>query len=412
MPIHFPRSICWGICIAFAFVTSAARAADPAPASSPIPGLAVSASDAGFTEDGLQKIRTALTASVNNKEFAGINVILYRHGHVGMAESFGFADPDAKKPLTQDTIMRIFSLTKPMTATAAMILYDDGKFQLDDPVSKFIPGFADMKVKDPNGGAPVPLVRPVTVRNLLQHTSGIPGTGSVFRGSLQAMEKQVVTLTLDTQPGDAWVYADSLDVVARLVEIWSGKTYDQFLHERLFGPLGMIDTGYSVPQDKLPRVSAAFHFMNGTLTRDRADNPARMPTYFSGSSDLLSTSIDYLRFARMLLNGGELDGKRILKKETVDMMMTSSVPMTAIPRSGPNGRRGYGYGIGGAVLVDPQAAGTLSPTGEFNWGGASGVFYWVDRKNDVTGVWFVQRQPWDQKPSAAFRNMVYQAMAK
>jgi len=411
---------------------SALGQAQPAPAQPPSPQALSASSEtipaamvpppnpaaAGFTNDGLQRIRDTLKASVDKQEFAGINVIIFRHGNVAMQESFGYMDMEAKTPLQMDGIFRIFSLTKPISATAAMICYDEGKFKLDEPVAKYLPAFANVKVlasaRDINGPV-VDLQMPMTIRNLLTHTSGLANDtaysqGRVLSGTLAQMVDKIVQVPLMHQPSAEWRYSDGLDVIARLVEIWSGQTYDQFLRERIFTPLGMKDTGYSVPQDKLARVSKTYHLINGVTVVDRPDNPARQVTYFGGSSGLFSTAPDYLRFARMLLNGGELDGRRILKSGTVDMMMTSLVDPAIIPPGGPNGRLGYGYGIGGAVLLDPEKAGTLSPPGEFNWGGASSVFYWVDRKNDLTGVFFVQRQPWDAHPSMQFRNLTYQAM--
>lgn len=374
------------------------------------------AAPAGFSADGLQRIREYVQGTIDKKEFAGVNILIYRHGQIAMRESFGYQDMEAKQPLKEDTIFRLFSLTKLITATAAMICYDDGKFQLDDPVAKYIPGFANVKVLvSENGDATnvVDMKPALTVRHLLTHTSGLSGARGVFSGTLADMADKVVKVPLARQPGSAWRYSEALDVVARLVEIWSGKTYDAFLQERIFGPLDMKDTGYSVPEEKLARVSKPYRLVNDALVADNPGNPTRKPTYLAGSSDLLSTAGDYSRFGRMLLNGGELDGKRVLKQATVAMMMTPQVPESIIPAGGPNGRRGYGFGLGGAVLLHPDKSFVpLASEGEYNWGGASGVYCWVDRKNDLVGVWFVQRQPWAAGPSDQFKTLVYQAMGK
>jgi CubicO group peptidase (beta-lactamase class C family) len=196
------------------------------------------------------------------------------------------------------------------------------------------------------------------------------------------------------------------------VEVWSGKPYDVFLRERIFEPLGMTDTGYFVPAEKLDRVAKTY-VLNGqgvVEPSERQGDASRKPTYFPGGSGLFSTAGDYLRFCQMLVNGGALDGRRLLSETTVEFMFRNHLPREIIPPDGPNGRKGYGFGIGGAVLMDPAASGVLSAEGELSWGGAAGTYFWVDRQNELAAVWMVQRPPFVHEPSKRFKVLTYQAL--
>jgi CubicO group peptidase (beta-lactamase class C family) len=254
---------------------------------------------------------------------------------------------------------------------------------------------------------------------LLTHTSGLSNSrgyqeAKVFtpRDTLAEMSARLATVPLAHQPGEGWRYGQSLDLLAYLVEVWSGKTYDVFLRERIFEPLGMIDTAYFVPADKVGRVAKTYSLNgDGVVTpAERQGDPSGKPTYFPGGSGLFSTAGDYLRFCQMLVNGGELDGKRLLSETTVDFMLRNHLPREIIPPDGPNGRKGYGFGIGGAVLMDPAASEVLSAEGELSWGGAAGTYFWVDRKNELAAVWLVQRPPFVHGPSKRFKVLTYQAL--
>lgn len=375
---------------------------------------------AGFSEERLRRIHPVLEKSIERGEFAGIDVAIARHGKLAWAESFGYRDLEAHKPMQADTIFQLHSMTKPITSTAVMMLYEEGKFLLDDPVSKYLPGFDGLKVlaaEDGDQANTVPLTGKVTIHQLLTHTSGLSNSKAyqaqhVFSGTLHEMAQKILTAPLATQPGAVWRYGQGLDVLAYLVEVWSGKSYDVFLNERIFQPLGMKETAYFVPQEKLDRVSKVYQLADdGRVKLSPAQgNPGRKPTYFGGSGGLYSTMTDYLRFCQMLLNGGQLDGRRLLARETVDYMLRSHVPLAIIPPAGPNGRTGYGFGIGGAVLLDPSRAESVSAEGEFNWGGAAGTYFWIDRKNDLIAVWMVQRPPFVPGPSKLFKGLVYQAL--
>ena len=332
--------------------------------------------------------------SVDRREYAGITVGIARHGKLVHMASVGHRDLEAKSPMRADTMFRIASMTKLIASTAVMMLYEEGYFQLDDPISKFIPGFDKVKVlrrEDAEQADVVELERPVTVRHLLTHTSGLINTKAyqsarVFDHSrtLADMAAKLVTVPLAHQPGAAWRYGQSIDVLGRLVEMWSGKTFDVFLAERLLGPLHMMDTAFNVPAGKLTRLAKSYR-LNAQGVAEPAPqqpgaDPSRKPTFFSGSGGLYSTAGDYLRFLQRLVNGGALDGTRYLGKPTVDYMMLNHVPRGSVmPPDGPNGRKGYGFGLGAAVLLDPAAAEVTSFAGEFNWGGALGTYFWIDR---------------------------------
>jgi CubicO group peptidase (beta-lactamase class C family) len=377
---------------------------------------------AGFSAERLQRIHTVLKDSVDRKEFAGITVAIARRGKLAYSESFGFLDLEEKKPMRPDTIFRIFSMTKPITSTAVMMLYEEGKFLLDDPVSKYAPAFGGLKVLAREGGNSndvVDLNRPLTIHHLLTHTSGLFNSrgyqeANVFgpRDTLAEMAARLATVPLAHQPGEAWRYGQSLDLLAYLVEVWSGKSYDAFLRERIFEPLAMNDTGYFVPAGKLDRVAKTYALNEQDVVEpsERQGDASRQPTYFPGGSGLLSTAGDYLRFCQMLVNGGELDGKRLLSEATVEFMFRNHLPREIIPPDGPNGRRGYGFGIGGAVLMDAAASEVLSVEGELSWGGAAGTYFWIDRKNELAGVWMVQRPPFIHQPSKRFKVLTYQAL--
>jgi CubicO group peptidase (beta-lactamase class C family) len=367
---------------------------------------------AGFSAQRLQRVHDYVQGVVDRKEFAGVNALISRKGKLAYFESFGEVKPD--------TIMRIASMTKPITSTAVMMLYEEGKFLLDDPVSKYIPGMDKVRVltkEDGDGTETIELKSPMTIRHLLTHTSGLSNAkgwraANMRAGTLKDMAAKLPSVPLATQPGSAWRYGDSIDVLGYLVELWSGKTFDAFLQERIFQPLGMVDTGFSVPADKVSRV-AKIYSLNASGVVEPAKiggDPTRKPNFLSGSGGLYSTAPDYLRFCQMLVNGGQFDNKRLLSAATVDYMMRNHVPLNVIPPNGPNGRKGYGFGIGGAVLMDAAAAETLSVDGEFNWGGATGTYFWIDRKNQLVGIWFVQRPPFVPEPGKRFKVLTYQAM--
>lgn len=375
---------------------------------------------AGFSVERIERVRQYARQSVERREFAGINLAIARNGKLVLAESFGFANLESKKPMREDTIFRIFSMTKPITSAAVMMLYEEGKFLLDDPVAKYIPAFSNVQVLATEDGDPAHLValkRPMTVQHLLTHTSGLNNARGyretrVREGTLKDMAERMASVPLSHQPGEAWRYGSSIDLLGYLVEVWSGQPFDAFLEERIFRPLDMKDTAFHVPKAKLDRFAASYQLNDEgqVAPSDVRGDPSRKPLQPSGGGGLYSTATDYLRFCQMMLNGGELDGKRLLGKVTVDYMFRNHLPADVIPPEGPNGRKGYGFGLGGAILMNPAAAATLSAEGEFNWGGAAGGYFWIDRKNQLVGLWLVQRPPFTPEPSKRFKVLSYQAL--
>ncbi|MFN3326323.1 MAG: serine hydrolase domain-containing protein [Bryobacteraceae bacterium] len=376
----------------------------------------------GISPERLQRIQRALQESVDRKEFAGINAAIVRRGKLAWFESFGYSDLESNRPMRPDTIFRIYSMTKPIASAAVMMLYEEGRFLLDDPVSRFIPGSEKVRVLAREDGDPsetVGLDREVNVRDLLTHTSGLSNSRAyresrVFDRSatLKDMAAKLPTVPLAHQPGTAWRYGASIDVLGYLVEVWSGQTFDVFLEERVFRPLGMTDTAFFVPKEKLDRLAKVYMLNDRgqVVPAPSQGDPSRKPTFFSGGGGLYSTAADYLRFCQMLVNGGALDGKRLLSPATVDYMLRNHLPPSVIPPDGPNGRKGYGFGLGGAVLLDSASAETLSVEGEFNWGGMAGTFFWIDRKNELIGLWLVQQPPFVAPPSKRYKVLTYQAL--
>jgi len=386
-----------------------------------IPSLAFA--ESGFSPERLERLRQVVAGNVAAGEYAGVNLVIARHGEVVLAESFGWQDLEEKRPMQPDTIFAIASMSKPVTAVAVMMLYEEGKFLLEDPVTKYLPAFARMQVLATEGGDPaqtVPAAGPITIRQLLTHTSGLfnfkgyAAAGINPQLNLAATVDRMAGVPLSHQPGQAWRYGLSYEVLARLVEVWSGQPFDVFLAERIFQPLGMKDTGFFVPADKAARLAKGYRLNAQGVVEPlpKQGAPDQAPIFLSGGGGLYSTTGDFLRFAQMLLNGGLLDGHRLLSPLTVDAMLRSNVPADVMPPDGPNGRKGFGMGLGGYVLVDPAAAEDLGVKGEFNGAGVGGTFYWIDREHDLAGLWFAQRYPQVQTTLKRFKVLTYQALEK
>lgn len=383
--------------------------------------ISLLAQSTGFDAQRLQRINAYIDQAVAQKQFVGINAMIVHQGKVAYTHSAGLADREAGTPMRPDSIFRIHSMTKLIATTAAMVLYEDGKFLLDDPVEKYLPELANLKVLTVENKPDSPTVdakRPMTVRHLLTHTSGLFNNAAYAKAkvfdqnlTLKDMVAKLGRVPLAHQPGEAWRYGQSIDVVGALVEVWSGKTFDVFLEERIFRPLKMTDTAFQVPAAKLKRVAQQYKVAeNGALVLDTPPDHAKKKTYFSGGGGLYSTIGDYARFVQIFLNQGSLDGQKILSPFTVDFMMRNHVPLEQFPEGGPNGRRGHGFGIGAAVLMDAAQGEVLASDGDFNWGGAAGTYYWIDRKKQLAGLWFVQLPPFTPQPSKRFKVLTYSAL--
>jgi CubicO group peptidase (beta-lactamase class C family) len=375
----------------------------------------------GFSPGRLARMQEAITASVDRQEYAGVNVVVARHGQTVFAESFGHRNQEDHQLMQPDTIFWIASMTKPVTAVAVMMLYEEGRFLLEDPVSKYLPAFAEIKVlaseEDP-AGQTIPAARAITIRQLLVHTSGLfnfkayPPANMHAELTLESWVNHAAAAPLAHQPGDAWRYGLSYEILARLVEIWSGQSFDAFLKERIFQPLNMPDTDFYVPADKISRLAKTYRLNAQGIVEplERKSVPLQTPAFLSGGAGLFSTIGDFQRFAQMLLNGGTLGDQRLLSSATVEYMLQNHVPADVMGPNGPNGRKGFGMGLGGYVLIEPAAYEDLSVKGEFNGAGVDGTFYWIDRQNGLVGLWFAARFPQVQTTLKRFKVQVYQAL--
>ena len=381
------------------------------------------------------KISEALKSFVDNGSVVGVSALVTKDGKEAYFGAFGYADREARKPMARETIVQIYSMTKPLTGAALMQLWEQGKFHLDDPVSKYIPELADIKVFAGLDAAGTPLLvapnRPMTIRDLTRHTSGLTYGESSDNAAIKALAvaanplaitntldefaRRLGTLPLEFQPGAMWRYSFAVDVQALIVQRLSGQPFDFYLREHILQPLGMNHTGFFVPPEQRDKLAALYDWKaDGAFTRQPDAtafkfNTAHWPLT-PGGYGLTSTLDDYSRFARMMLNGGILDGARILRPDTVRMMTTSQLDPATSDRSWLISDKGeMGFGIDFAVRVDPpKAGGKAGEVGEFFWDGAANTLFWVDPKNKLTAVLFTQYKPFGKVPlHKNFRSAVY-----
>lgn len=368
----------------------------------------------GMSAEALERIAPLLQQYVDDGELVGVVSMLARHGKIVHFENYGTLDMNTGAPIEKDSLFRIYSMSKPITTVAAMMLYEEGKFQLTDPVSKFLPEFANLKVMG-EGGSMVAPDRAMTMQMLMSHTAGLSygvfGDTLVDRQyrdaeilgntDLAEMTSRLGEIPLQYQPGTRFHYSVSVDVLGRVVEVLSGQPLDEFFEQRIFTPLEMTDTFFEVPADKKPRFGTNHSFDPRTKTLEVSDSPetsafANEVTFFSGGGGLVSSTEDYMRFSQMLLNGGELDGARILGRKTIEFMTQNHLPgIFGGPSSNTNAdlygmSRGTGFGLGFAVIEDPAGAGGITSAGEFYWGGAAGTIFWIDPVEDLIGIVMIQ----------------------
>ena len=354
--------------------------------------------EVGMSSERLQRVSALMQRNIDDDLLAGTVSLIARHGKVAHLEAQGFANQEAGVAMTADNLFTIMSMTKPIVTVGLMMLYEEGYFRLDDPISKWLPGYADKSVRRTLGGSVVtePAARPVTVRHVLSHQSGLSIRPPAGRGGQRSERPTTLSEAVDVaadvplafHPGDEWQYGASTDYVAILVEKISGMSLDDYLRERIFEPLGMLDTHYNIPESKVDRVAAVYRPTGPTNTIELFRAPAfREPTrYFSGQAGLSSTAADYFRFHQMMLNGGELDGVRLLSPRTVNLMISNHAGDNLVYVRGP----GYGFGLGYGIVMDPgRATDHLSP-GSFLWGGAWGTVAWVDPAEDMLGILMMQ----------------------
>ena len=381
----------------------------------------VSPESVGFSTDGLKALQRTMRALVDDAKLAGITTLVARHGKVVYLDGYGVQDLATKTPVTKDTIFRIASMTKPIVGVAMMMLWEQGKWTLDDPVAKHIPEFAGLKVATPNGE--MPQTRPMTMRQLMSHTAGFDVTAGYAKvglrdSDLQGMINKLGRLPLSTQPGTDWQYGPSVDIQGYLVEKLSGQPLDVFLRTKIFEPLGMKDTGFSVDASKANRITQVFTYDadKRLIAAPTQGSPTVKPMFLSGGGGLLSTTEDYFRFAQMMLNGGATNGKRFLKATTVELMRTNVlVKGVTVDGNGP-GQPGIGFGLDFAIVTDPDAAKTPTGRNTFYWNGAFGTWFWMDPTNDVVVVGMIQNvsgsSPTGGSPQVRplSRQLVYQAL--
>ena len=400
----------------------------------------------GMSMERLERIRPAMQRYVDDGRFPGMSTMIARRGQVVHFEQVGWADREAERPLAADTIYRIYSMTKPIVCTALMTLYEEGAFQLLDPVSKYMPGFSNQRVMNGDGSMIEPS-RPINVRDLMLHTSGLTydfledsPVGELYRQarlgndaerSLEAMIGELARMPLAIQPGAAWYYSLGIDVAAHLIEVLSGQPLADILRARIFEPLGMTDTSFFVPPAKRARISAMYGlpdlFGPGAKYNDLVEagrrgfnqridvsttNPADSErTFARGGHGLFSTAPDYMRFAQMLLNGGELDGARVLSRKTTELMHTNHLPAALLPyMASGEPASGYGFGLGSRVLMNVAASAMPGSVGEFGWGGAARTYYWVDPHEQLIGLMMTQSMINQDTPDVTFRALAYQAI--
>jgi CubicO group peptidase (beta-lactamase class C family) len=345
----------------------------------------------GMSTKRLERIHAYIQDYIDTNQIAGAVTLVARHGKVVHFEAQGWRYKEEKLPMEKDAIFSLASMTKPIVSTALMMLWEDGRFMLDDPIAKWLPSYAHKEVLDPVTGVKT-AARPITVRHILTHTSGLSlEPGPRPKTLLDEIERSAAR-PLAFQPGERWQYGASTDYVAALVEKISGMTVDEFLKQRIFEPLGIRDTHYNIPKEKVSRVAAIYKpDKEGKIELLRKPEYREPTAYFPGTAGLNGTAADYFRFSQMLLNGGEYEGHRLLGRMTVDMMISNQ-----IGAGKPVYIRGagYGFGLGFGVLTDPSKSPDALSIGTFTWGGANGTLFWIDPVEDLIGILMIQINPY------------------
>ena len=414
----------------------------------------------GFSSERLDRITEHMNAKVEDGTMAGGMGVIVRNGKIIYQQTYGFADREAGTKMQNDAVYRIYSMSKPITAVALMILYEEGKFRLNDPIARYMPEMANLEVALSTAGTNMvsdgttsrtigsgddTLVgqtrkpsRQPTVRDLLRHTAGL--TYGVFGNtevdqryrkagllgnnmSLKEFTTALGQIPLQYDPGKQWHYSVGVDVQGRLVEALSGMSFGEFLKERIFEPLDMPDTDFQVNENNKSRLTQIYQpkgikpgsfFSPSTAPGLEVANAAVSERYInggkfeSGGGGLLSTARDYLRFSQMMLNGGELDGIRLLSPKTVELMTANHLGNIAMGF----GRRGTGFGLGFGIVLDPGEVGEVSSAGEYNWGGAAGTRFWIDPEEELIGLFMVQSIPHRTRLAGDFKVLVYQALVE
>jgi CubicO group peptidase (beta-lactamase class C family) len=392
--------------------------------------------DLGFSSERLERITKIFREDAARGNAPGFVLLIARHGKLGYFEATGVLNPETKAPMTGDAIFRIYSMTKPITQVAAMLLYEEGRITLDEPIAKYLPQFKDMKVgiekADPAGGQPtldlVPAQRPILIHDLMRHTSGLTygdfgdllvkkayNDAGLTKGDFDNAEfaDRLAKLPLAFQPGTTWDYGHSTDILGRLVEVVSGKPLYRFEKERLLDPLGMQDTSFYVTDPaKQSRIVEPFKD-DRTFGIDAEFNDPRVAgKWEAGGHGMVGTATDYARFLQMLLSGGALDGKRYLGPRTIAYMTADHLGHVIVPGPYYLPGPGYGFGLGFAVRMTQGVSSRMGNPGEYEWGGVGGTYFWVDPREDMFVVFMMQSPAQRTHYYALIRDMIYAALVK
>jgi CubicO group peptidase (beta-lactamase class C family) len=387
----------------------------------------------GFSAERLFRINSLMNRYVESGKLAGIETCVVRRDQLVHRETFGYQNLETKTPMSKESIFRIYSMTKPIASVALMMLFEEALFNLTDAVDQYIPEFKNVKVWGADGALEAP-VRPITVQDLLRHTAGLSYGGHIeskspvdklydeaelFNPNLTNAEfsERVASLPLLYHPGGKWHYSVATDIVGYLVEVLADKPLADFLQEKIFDPLGMVDTAFHIDPSKLSRFCTLYGKTEdsefGTL--DLPDSSEFLPpvTMHSGGSGLVSTTTDYLQFAQCMLNKGELNGVRLLGPRTVALMTYNHLPAALLPISfeGAEPMLGMGFGLGFGVMLDAAQSGVLGSVGDHGWGGYAETFFWIDPQEELIAIQMSQYQPSQTYPiRKEFRTAVYQAL--
>lgn len=393
--------------------------------------------DVGLSSQRLERVSALIQQAVDSGEIPGAVMMIARKGKLVYQRAFGLQDPARNVPMKTDAIFRIFSMTKPVTSVAAMMLVEEGRLGLHAPISRYLPEFQDMKIAvegfDPVSGAAtfstVPAKRPITVQDLLRHTAGLSygvflpkhsQVGNLYReakpfsaSSLEEFSRIIARLPLRNEPGTTWEYSHATDILGRVIEVASGMSLDRFIAERILQPLKMSDTAWHVAQDKMARFAQPLPAREQDWLPELMFDWSRPPAFLGGGHGLVSTVGDYLRFAQMLANGGELDGVRILGPKTLAYMASDHVLVADIAK-GPNWLPGpgYGFGLGFGTRLAQGGSSWNGSVGDFYWGGYAGTIFWVDPQEELVPVFMMQEVARRNHYRALLRNAVYQAIVK
>lgn len=400
-----------------AVMAHAAKSSDRLPMAKP--------ESVGISSDRLKRIDTILQKHVQDGDFSGVVSLVSRHGKIVHYKSFGKRDIEANEPMEKDSLVRIYSMTKPIVSVALMMLQEEGKFQLNEPVSKYIPQFNNLKVLE--NGVEVKPVRQMTIQHLFTHTAGFTygffGDTEVDKrymvsgilrkqSNLYEFINELAKIPLLSHPGEQYHYSVAVDVQGYLVEVLSGMPLDQFLRQRIFEPLNMKDTLFEVPDDKKQRLAANYTYNKKAGKMELEDSPknskfAQEVTLFSGGGGLVSTAADYWRFCQMMLNGGTMNGQRLLGRKTVELMTSDHMP-AVLAKYDPNSD--FAFGLGFRIIKNVPMTGAPGSIGDYSWGGAAGTIFWVDPVEDFVAVTMIQLRSSPYNLRREMHSLIYQAI--